>query len=407
MNFRRAQVTILAVFALVITFSVGYVVGVKGFIVDAQNLPHVTISRQTPPEKELNFDLFWRVWDTVKASYYDKSKINEGDMVYGAIKGMVSAVGDPYTVFLTPDENKVTQEDLSGNFEGVGIQIGYKGTQLAVISPLPGTPADRSGIKAGDLILGIKDARQNLDISTNNMSLPEAIQKIRGPKGSKVTLTVYTQEDSEPRDVEITRDSIDVPSVVLEYVGDNKDIAHIKLLKFGAETKQEWSQAVNDIKSKDIVTKMVLDLRNNPGGYLQAAIDIASDFVSLGQTVVIEEKGNGEKTEFKSETVPNLQNVEVVVLVNGGSASASEILAAALRDIKGIQVIGDTSFGKGTVQEPLTLENGSGLHITVGKWLTPKGTWVHEKGIEPDIKVENNQETTEDEQLDKAIETLQ
>lgn len=407
MNFRRAQVTILAVFALVITFSVGYVVGVKGFIVDAQNLPHVTISRQTPPEKELNFDLFWRVWDTVKASYYDKSKINEGDMVYGAIKGMVSAVGDPYTVFLTPDENKVTQEDLSGNFEGVGIQIGYKGTQLAVISPLPGTPADKSGIKAGDLILGIKDARQNLDISTNNMSLPEAIQKIRGPKGSKVTLTVYTQEDSEPRDVEITRDSIDVPSIVLEYVGDNKDIAHIKLLKFGAETKQEWSQAVTDIKSKGNVTKMVLDLRNNPGGYLQAAIDIASDFVSLGQTVVIEEKGNGEKTEFKSETVPSLPNVEVVVLVNGGSASASEILAAALRDIKGIQVVGDTSFGKGTVQEPLTLENGSGLHITVGKWLTPKGTWVHEKGIEPDIKIENNQETTEDEQLDKAIETLQ
>lgn len=406
MNFKKAQVVVISIIVLSATFIGGYTFGIKGFIVDAQNLPNVHISREVPPEKDLDFALFWRVWDTLKASYYDKSKLNEGNMVYGAIKGMVASVGDPYTTFLTPTENKVTQDDLKGNFEGVGIQIGYREGQLAVMSPLPNTPAEAAGVKAGDLILGIKDKAKNLDVITSGMNLPDAVQKIRGPKGSVVTLVLLSEDDGEPRDVDLVRATIDVPSVIVEYVGENQNIAHVKLLKFAGETKLEWQKGIDEVVSKPEVNSVILDLRNNPGGYLQGAIDVASEFVPLGSVVVVEEKGTGEKIEFKSEVAGKLSGYKVIVLVNKGSASASEILAGALRDIKGLQVVGDTTFGKGTVQEPMQLANGSGLHITVGKWLTPKGNWINEKGLEPDVSIENNEDTTEDEQLEEAIRLL-
>lgn len=407
MNFKRAQYVTISVFVLLFVFGAGYLFGAMGFIVNAKNLPRVHISREVPAEKDLDFQLFWRVWDTVKSSYYDKTKINEGNMVYGAIKGMVSSMGDPYTAFLTPNENKVTQEDLKGNFEGVGIQIGYKGTQMAVMAPLPNTPADKAGIQAGDLILGIKDEARNVELATTGLSLPEAVQKIRGPKGSTVTLTLYREGDQEPKDVDLVRENIDVPSVIVDYKGEGQTIAHMRLLKFAGETKEEWTKAVAEVTSNSNVRGVILDLRNNPGGYLQGAIDIASEFVPLGSVVVIEEKGNGQKTEFKSEVAGRMQDMKVVVLVNKGSASASEILAGALRDLKGFKVVGQTTFGKGTVQEPMQLENGSGLHITVGKWLTPKSVWVHEKGLEPDVVIENKTDTTEDEQVDGAVKLLQ
>ncbi len=406
MRLTKARIFVFSVILILVSFGGGYVAGISGFIANSKNFPKVIISREVPPEKELDFSLFWRVWDTLQASYLDKSKIIESEMVYGAIKGMVAAVGDPYTVFLTPTENKVSEEDLQGNFDGVGIQIGFKGTRLAVIAPLPDSPAERAGVKPGDLILGIKDEKKDIELATTGMSLPQAVQIIRGAKGTKVTLTLFREGLSEPSVVDLIRDTIDVPSVTLEFVGESEKVAHIKVLKFGAETKQEWSTKVKEILRQPNLTGLVVDLRNNPGGYLQAAIDLASEFLPVGSTAVMEEKSNGQRTELKTESQGLLLNKKVVVLVNGGSASASEILAGALRDLKGYKVVGETSFGKGTVQEPLTLDNGSGLHITIGKWLTPKGTWINEKGIEPDIKLEDKDDTAEDEQLLEAIRLL-
>ena len=386
-------------------FSLGYLVGVGGYKGDIKNFPRVTISREVPQDKgELDFSLFWKVWDALGASYYDKEKIIPANMVYGAIEGMVSAVGDPYTVFLPPDKNKVVQEDLQGSFEGVGIQIGFKGNQLAVIAPLPGSPAEKVGVKAGDYIVGIKDEEKGIERGTVGISLADAVQVIRGPAGSKVILSLLREGSSEVIVVEITREAIDIPSVKLSFEGDGK-IAHIKLLKFGGETQAEWEDAVTEVVKRPEVKGIVLDLRNNPGGYLQGAVDIAGEFLKTGKVVVIEERA-GTKNDYMVEGVGRFLNTPLVVLANGGSASASEILAGALRDNNRAKIVGETTFGKGTIQEPQQVNGGAGLHITIARWLTPDGTWVNEGGLKPDIEVKDNPDTPEDEQLQEAVKQL-
>jgi len=368
-----------------------------------RDLPtRVTVNRNVP--ENVDFAQFWKIWDTLKTAYYDPGKISEKELVYGAIKGMVSAVGDPYTVFLTPSEQKVTQEDLSGNFDGIGIQIGYKGRDLAVIAPLPGTPADTAGIRSGDLIAAIKDEAKDVDKGTDGLSLPEAVQIIRGPAGSKITLALVREGEDKPILVEVTRKTINVPSITLKYVGDGT-VAHLRILKFGGETKAEWDKAVQEIVSKNTST-IILDVRNNPGGYLQAAVDIASEFLSTGTEVVYEESNGIVLERLKTTRAGKLTDRKMIILVNKGSASASEILAGALRDQKGVKLVGEKSFGKGTVQEPRELENGTGLHITIAKWLTPKGTWVHDNGLTPDTEVKDDTETEEDEQLQEALKLI-
>lgn len=397
----------LIIIAIVLLFGSGYYLGYSAYKVDLKTFPKVTISRGLPVDKtNLDFSLFWQVWDNLTAKYYDKEKINSSEMIYGAIKGMVASLGDPYTVFLPPSENKVVNEDLSGSFEGVGIQIGFKGTQLAVVTPLPGSPAEKEGIKPGDFIIGIKDEGKGIERGTVGISLPEAVEIIRGKAGTKITLTLLREGINEPLVITMTRQKIDVPTITLSYVGEGGSIAYLKLLKFGSETETEWQKAVKEIVAKKETKGLVLDLRSNPGGYLQGAVDTASEFLKLGSTVVTEEGGDKTQASYKVERVGLLQNMSVVVLINQGSASASEILAGALRDDKKIKLVGETSFGKGTIQEPEDLEGGSGIHITIAKWLTPSGYWVNEKGLEPDVKIEDDPKTTEDEQLQKAIETL-
>ncbi|MBI1863831.1 S41 family peptidase [Candidatus Woesebacteria bacterium] len=399
-SIKLARNVVLGIFVVTFTFVFGYLVGLKG-ITFGQVGPRVSISRDVPVSN-LDFSLFWRVWDTLNSSYFDKSKLNSANMVYGAIKGMVEAVGDPYTVFLTPNENKITEDDLHGNFDGVGIQIGFRGTNLAVIAPLTQSPADKAGIKAGDYIIGIKDDAKKIDMGTAGITLPEAVGAIRGQAGTKVTLAIRRDGVDKPLIFDLVRATIDVPSVDLTYVGDNKDIAQIKILKFGAETLTEWNKIVDEVKGHG-TTKIIIDVRNNPGGYLQAAVDIASDFVDNNQIVVSEKKGDGTMESVKNEKTPRFTNEKIVILVNKGSASASEILAGALRDDKRIKLIGDTTFGKGTVQEPEQLDSGSGLHITIAKWLTPSGFWVNEKGLDPDVKVTEDPIGKEDLQLKAAI----
>jgi carboxyl-terminal processing protease len=400
------KVIIYAVLASLVFVS-GYVLGTKGFRLETGNFQKISISRVQPKSREdIDFSLFWKVWDTIDASYYDSTKIDPVKMVYGAISGMVASLGDPYTAFLPPEENKVVEEDLSGSFEGVGIQIGFRGKQLTVISPLPGTPAEEAGIRAGDYIVGILDEAAGIDTGTVGITLSDAVKMIRGKAGTKVTLFLLRDgNESDTIKIEVERKAIDVPSVITDYVGDNQQIAHVKVLKFGAETFDEWQKSTSEILKKDGVESVILDLRNNPGGYLQAAVDLAADFTDTGSVVVIEDRGK-VKNEFKTDRLGLLKKYEVVVLVNEGSASASEILAGALRDLNGTKLVGKVTFGKGTIQEPIQLEKGSSLHITTAKWLTPNGTWVNETGLTPDVEVKDNPDTEEDEQLQKAIEML-
>lgn len=405
LNFSVARKVLLYSIAIGVIFFSGYSLGANGFKLETGSFPKVKISRQVPDNRDVDFGLFWRIWDTIDASYYDKSKISPQKMVYGAISGMVSALGDPYTAFLPPEENKVVEEDLSGSFEGVGIQIGFKGKNLAVIAPLPESPAEKAGVKAGDLIVGIVDTEKKIDIGTSGINLNDAVKIIRGKAGTKVTLVLLRGESTDPIKTEITREALDVPSVITSYLEDNT-VAHIRLLKFGADTETEWQKAVNEVTSKKPqISKIILDLRNNPGGYLQSSVDIAGEFVKKDSVIVIEDRGL-TKNNFNTNRTGRFGNMKVVILVNAGSASASEILAGALSEINGYKLIGEKTFGKGTIQEPLQLDKGSSLHITTAKWLTPKGNWVNEKGLEPDILVVDNQETTEDEQLQEAIKQL-
>lgn len=395
----------LFILPAIVLFSSGFLVGQK-LEIGSLTPENVVISRNLPESKNLNFDLFWHVWDTLETNYYDKKKLVPSKMVYGAIKGMVAAVGDPYTTFLTPEENKITGEDLQGNFGGVGIQVGFRGTQLAVVAPLPDSPAEKADIKAGDYIVGITDEQKGIERGTNGISLSEAVSIIRGPAGTSVKLTLVREGTDDPFEVDVVRSTIDVPSVTVKFVGPDQSIAHLRLMKFGGETKKEWDTAIIEVVKQQNLKGIVIDVRSNPGGYLQGAVEIASDFVDVGSTVVIEEKGTGEKIPYKTENHGRLTQVPIVVLMNKGSASASEILAGALRDLKKTKLVGTVSFGKGTIQERQELNEGVALHITAAKWLTPNETWVHEKGLEPDVTVENNPQTVDDEQLLEAIKVV-
>ncbi len=403
LSFSKVRKSILGILLLIFVFVGGYQLGVQGFRAEVTKSFQVKIDRQIPPDKNVDFSLFWQVWDTLSAKYYDKSKLVPSEMVNGAIAGMVAAVGDPYTMFLPPKENKVVNEDLSGSFEGVGIEIGYKENKLAVVSPLPNSPAERAGVKAGDFIVRITDTAKKIDVATNSITLPEAVQSIRGPAGTKVSLTLVRDGNQTPIVVEITRAKLDVPSVTLSFVGKDQNIANIKLSKFDSETTSEWDKAAGQILQNSKVKGIIVDLRNNPGGYLQSAVEVAGDFVPTDTTIVMEERGDGTKIEYKSEKLGRLQNYEVVILINGGSASASEIFSGALRDVRYFKLVGEKSFGKGTVQEPIDTTNGSGLHVTTAKWLTPNGTWVHEVGLAPDVVITPKDTDKEDVILQGAI----
>jgi carboxyl-terminal processing protease len=270
---------------------------------------------------------------------------------------------------------------------------------------LPGTPAERSGVESGDYIVGIVDAEKGVEKGTFGISLQEAVGDIRGPAGSRVTLLLMREGKEDPLEVELTREKIEVPSVSLEMVGEGEKVAHISVLKFGGETLNEWNEVVSDVLKEGVLRGIVVDLRGNPGGYLQGAVDLGSEFLEVGDVVVLEQRGR-KKTEFYVERQGRFLGERVVVLVDGGSASASEILAGALRDQLGVMIVGERTFGKGTIQERQEIEGGVALHVTSAKWLTPNEVWVNEVGLEPDFEIEDDIETSQDEQLERALEFL-
>jgi len=353
-----------------------------------------------PPE-EINFSLFWEAWDKLQQRYVEKEKFDVQKMIYGAISGMVKSLEDPYTVFLNPEDTKRFVEDVKGTFEGVGMEIGIRKGQLQVIAPLEGTPAQRAGLRAGDKILKIDDK------PTMDMTIDEAVNLIRGPRGTEVTLTIFREDWEKTKEIKIIRDVIKVPS--LEWEMKNENIAYLKLYQFSEKASFDFTQAAIEILESP-AQKIILDLRNNPGGYLEVAQDVAGWFLEKGEVVAIEDFG-GEKEQkiYKAQGPAKLVAYPTVILINKGSASGSEILAGALRDNRGILIIGEASFGKGSVQELERLREGSSLKITVAKWLTPKGELITDVGLKPDIEIEITEEDYEEErdpQLDKAIEVI-
>jgi len=352
--------------------------------------------------EDLDFSLFWETWRVIERKFVDKASINVQDMVYGAISGMVNSLGDPYTVFMEPDDTKRFIEDVKGSFEGVGMEVGIKNNQLTVIAPLEGTPAQKAGLRAGDAIVKVDGEL------TSDMTVDEAVNRIRGARGTEVVLTIFRKDWEEEREVKIVRGVIEVPSLKWELLADD-NIAYLHLYHFTEKAAYDFRKAAIEILESP-ANKVILDLRNNPGGYLEVAQDIAGWFLKSGEVVVIEDFGEGKEQKlYKAEGNGLLGSYSLVVIINEGSASGSEILAGALRDNLGVKLIGESSFGKGSVQELEKLKGGSSLKITIAKWLTPKGELIIDKGLEPDVKVEITEEDVaaeKDPQLDKAIEII-
>ena len=402
---------------VVISVLIGYSLGVNKISFDWKNYkPIIKVASKEPPPAVTNIDFsqFWTVWQKIESEYYDKTKLDPQKMLNGAISGMVGSLDDPFTVYLPPVQNDNFKQGLAGQFQGIGAELGLKNQQIIVIAPLNGSPAQKAGIRAGDAILAV-DTRP-----TSNWTLSQAVEKIRGEKGTTVTLTVLHKDEKSSKDIKIVRDVITVKSVNawVKKIGDidsvkidkskaSEKIAYISLSQFGDNSNSEWLSTVNqlhiDIGKAGSVKGVILDLRNNPGGYSTDAVFIASEFIKEGATVVIEEDSGGQ-TVLKSNRRGLLIDTPLRVLLNKGSASASEIVAAALRDNSRGKIIGDTSFGKGTIQQAEDLGEGAGIHITIAKWLSPNETWVHDKGLTPDISVAlNSKEPERDFQLEKAI----
>jgi carboxyl-terminal processing protease len=386
---RLKQNFVLFFLILLIVFSFGFWFGKASIICPV-----------LPPD-EVDFSLFWEAWKKVEEKYENKEKLNVDEMIYGAISGMIETLDDPYTVFFKPEEAKKFLEDVKGVFEGVGVEIAIKEKQLQVVAPLEGTPAHKAGLRPGDKIMKV-DGK-----STVNITADTAVDWIRGSKDTEVVLTIYREEWGEERDVKIVRGTIDIPSLKLEIREDN--IAYLKLYHFSEEAVYDFREAAIKILGSP-AKKIILDLRNNPGGYLPVAQNIAGWFLERGQVVAIEDFGEDEeRRELVAEGNARLLTYPVIVLINQGSASGSEILAGALRDNRGVILLGETSFGKGSVQELTELRGGFSLKITIAKWLTPKGYSIADTGLEPDIMVELTQEDYDqgkDPQLDRAIEII-
>lgn len=408
---------ILALLVLVGTF--GYQLGKFRVELAWKNYkPTFSVKNPQPPkDKEVDFQLFWDVWERLSKNYIDKEKLDIQKMVYGAISGMTAALGDPYTVFLPPQENKSFKEEMAGlKFEGIGAQLGAKNEKIVIIAPLRGMPAEKAGIKAGDVILKV-DGEQ-----TSGWTVPEAVAKIRGPAGTKVILTVLHEKDKEPVEIEIIRETIIVKSAEWETKAEARcageaesdaqcqKVIYLKLSRFGDGTG-DWEKAVREINQEirksgnQKIRGLVLDLRNNPGGYLSGAVFVTSEFLKSG--VVVKQEGIGGIQTFSVDRQGQLTEIPLIVLINKGSASASEIVAGAIKERGRGKIVGEKSFGKGTIQEAQDVGEGAGLHITTAKWLLPSGIWINGEGITPDYEVKmDEKDETRDLQLEKAIEIL-
>ncbi|MDP2856205.1 MAG: S41 family peptidase, partial [bacterium] len=403
MNWRKigkAAIIILAGLTLLTgVFIVGVNIGKKYY--PSINLVRGVKNLETDKPADVDFSLFWDAWRLIQNDYVKSDALNKQAMVYGAVRGLLSSLGDPYSTFFDPKEAEKFSANVTGSFSGIGIEIGVKKGILTIISPIEGTPAWEAGLKPGDQIVEI-DGKESL-----SMSSEEAVDLIRGPKDTEVKLTIFRSNFEKPQEFTIKRDTISVPSIKTEFIQDN--IAHITLSGFSDNTNYEFYRAVLEALVKKSPA-VILDLRNNPGGYLEVSVDIAGWFLKRGDVVVRESVKGEDETVFLASGNQALLNTPVVILVNEGSASASEILAGALRDNRRIKIVGQKTFGKGSVQEVEDMPDNSMIKLTIAEWLTPNGLSLNGNGLEPDYKVgltDEDYENDKDPQLNKALEVVQ
>ena len=389
-----------------LSLGVGYYFGKRGYEVEVKKTPiNFEIKNKNPNfNNDVDFQMFWQVWGDLNTKYVDKP-LDSQKLVWGAIKGMVSAAGDPYTRYLDPNENKSNDEILQGSYEGIGAELTLKDDLVTVVSPFDGSPAKKAGIRPGDIIIMVNKE------SVEGLSLNEVVKKIKGPKGTEVILSISRNRE-KPFDVKIVRGNITVDSVKSEWKNDNT--LYVRISRFGESTNTEWDNVVKKtIIEKPNFTNIILDLRQNPGGYLNSAVHISSDFIK--GTAVIERFYDGSEKKINTDKGSSLfenpifKDKKLVILVDGGSASASEILSGTLKEEAKAYLIGEKTFGKGSVQEPIDYSDGSGLNVTIAKWLTPSGFSVHKVGLIPDKEVKITDEDIKNEkdpQLEAALEYL-
>jgi len=366
------------------------------------------INKEKPLEvSEADMNIFWDTWEVALEKYVGRDSLDAQKMILGATRGLVESLEDPYTEFLNAEQTKDLSQELSGEFYGVGMEIGRRDGFLVVIAPLPSTPAEKAGLKANDKIIKI-DETETMDLTSF-----EAAKLIRGIEGTKVILTIYRSSWDETRKMELIRSKISIPSVRWEKI-DN-DIAYLKIYNFNQPLTLNFYRTALEIalaKPQGII----IDLRNNPGGYLEAVVDISGWFLEKGDIVLKEDFGHDEIKLFRVRIGQALlKDIPTVVLINEGTASASEILAGALRDNRGVRLIGEKSFGKGSVQELISLKDNNSVKMTISRWLTPNGTIIQDNGLIPDVEVKMEEELgsfskidlEKDSQLRTAIEELQ
>jgi carboxyl-terminal processing protease len=386
---------ILSVFLVIVVFFGGILIGHYSSAGISSSATDLSVSEN----KDLN--QFWKVWKLLNDKYPFKDKIpSDNDRLYGAIGGMVNSFNDPYTMFFPPKEAKLFAEEVKGEFSGVGMEVTQKDGLLTVISPLKGSPAEKAGILPGDILVKINGT------TTENMNVDEAISQIRGKEGTTVKVTVARKDKNELIDITITRATIAVPIVDTKTTGD---VFVISLYSFSENSSKLFTEALQKFTDSHL-KKLVIDLRNNPGGYLDAAVDIGSYFIPQGKIIVRENQGNDSpelvyRSHGTDMSLPS--GLKTVVLMNSGSASASEILAGALSEHGAADIVGSQSFGKGSVQELIPLSDGSSVKITVAKWLTPNGVSISEKGITPKYAItEKPTEKNTDPVMQKALTLL-
>ncbi len=393
----QKKAIVLLIIIFIIAFITGVIIG-QDFILTKIISPWQFTPAPETFDPNLNYDLFWRVWSVAKEKYVTQP-VSDQDLFYGSLRGLVAGLKDPYSVFLEPELAKKFLEDMSGSFEGVGIEIGIKDGRLTVIAPLPDTPAFRAGLRSGDKIFGI-DGKD-----TSGMSLDEVVHLIRGPRGTPVVLTIWHKGETKTKEVEIIRDVIDIKTVSWELLGNK--IAHLKILHFSEDTWTDF-QSIARVILRASPNGLILDLRNNPGGYLDASVNIAGYWLDR-ETVVVSRDAQEQEKEYRTRGRGDFNHIPTIVLINQGSASASEILAGALQDYKQATVLGEKTFGKGSVQELESFSDGSALKLTVAHWYTPLGRSIHDQGIIPDIEIELTEEdylAERDPQLSRALDIL-
>lgn len=394
------------VLVAILSFGLGWQATSFGFFGDAsvkveKNSSVLDPILKTQNGNNIDMELFWTVWNELKDKYIDIDTVKDENMAYGAIKGMVKALDDPFTVFMTPEESKQFNDSLEGKLEGIGAELTVKDKNLVIVSPLRKSPAEKAGLKSGDIIYKIDG-----EVAAE-MTLVDAIMKIRGKKGTTVTLTIVREDLDKPFDVSIVRDSIDIESVTVEKLDDD-NIVYISVNQFNEKTNDQFGKAISELILKE-PKGLIVDLRYNGGGYLDIAVQLLSYLLpSNTSAVVIKERGKEDEIKYTNGN-PKLLNVPLVVIINDSSASASEILAGAIQDHERGVILGTKSFGKGSVQEVQNFADGSSMRLTIAKWFTPKERSIDHTGLVPDIVVEMKEEDIKkeyDAQKEAAIKYL-